>query len=641
MSSAYEDLIMASVALEFVPPLIRESMLKNPKFKEVYGIDTEAKIVLESVGASFQRSILFDAVRTILDQETLVKVIDIEDISWTITSEKSEKKFPRLTLSSDEKRYLLPDFTMLSSSASQRVLWLREKAADLNLDANTQEKWIEVLNERALLDDEVDLLYRDINDTPVHVERTILSEINTGNVSIPSLVPNSRSYFERLVGVYDGSTSITDYACSVAREFIKEMFSWRPYEGLLYGLLLSSHSDLTREINIDSLSQSELEKAFGYLGQYGDILSLLGAVEVGVRAIEKMPGLEPFVLQLVDRIRGNSGQESQIDFELFTALFILVDGELARTRLLADRPPFYRRLASLAQAGLIQRQFLKSGIEYGDFPEWAVNNRSEYFYMQSLSDMRSEPRWDPELVVESQMRADFFGRIIIVGSDFKESLGNSDLYKAILSQDERSIINLCEFPRPYFPGPLEGSRYTQNKLPNELKLIIEEELNKDDVGASSFVALVNSAMIFNISSGQAELATKALRLVNYTLANLKDRFQLLGILNGLAKVAAVSQNPALAEELRILVRRYRNDPQFSITIEEAMKVCLIASSAWEELEKWQKFAGEWLTELAMGELKGDEAEVLHSHLLVLMNSVPELWLSCAKADAALMAWCSR
>ena len=252
--------------------------------------------------------------------------------------------------------------------------------------------------------------------------------------------------------------------------------------------------------------------------------------------------------------------------------------------------------------------------------------------------MRVEPRWNPGLAAASQMQAEFFGRITIAGNNCQANLGEGELRDTILGDGEQSLIKLCEFPRPYFPGPLEGAEDGPNALPDDLARIIEKELDTEEVEASSFIALVNSAMIFRITSGHAELAARALRLGNYTLANLEEKSQLVGILNGLATVAAVSRSPALADELRILVRRYRRDPQYGFTVEEAMMMCLVASAALEDLMEWRGFVGEWLTELAFGELEVSEGEVLHSHLLVLLHAVPELWVSCARADAALRAW---
>ena len=640
-NTPYKRAAMAGAALELVPPLIRKSLLNERSFREGYGFKTEAMIAFGSGGVSVHRSKLFNAVRTVLAGGTPAELTDAEDWTWNLTNDAREDELPKLVLSSDQQRLILPDFSVLSEDASTRIRSLGEAASDVNLPLIAQDKWRSILKERALEDDEVDTFHRDIRDTPIHVERTIRSEITAGESSVSSLVPNSRQYFERLVGTYDGSGSIRDYAVGTGREVFKQLTEWRPYEGFLFSLLLSSHSALTAEIKVDHLDQENLEKAFDYLEKHGDMLSRLGAFEVGLRVLPDRPEVKPFLMRLVHRIRDDDVEGNASEFKLFSALFVLVDGELARTRLMAREPPFYRRLASLAQAALIHRQLVQCGIDYQRFSDWAVSNRGEHYYMQSLADMRAEPRWNPDLAAAPQMQADFFGRIMIAGNKFEATLGEGELHDTILGDGEQSLIKLCEFPRPYFPGPLEGAENSPNALPDDLARIIEEKLDTEQVEASSFITLVNSAMIFRITSGHAELAAKALRLGNYTLANLEDKSQLVGILNGLATVGSASRNPALADELRILVRRYRRDSQYSFTIAEAMRMCLVASAAREDLMEWRGFAGECLTELAFGDLEGNEGGVLHSHLLALLHSVPELWVSCARAEAALQAWCFR
>jgi hypothetical protein len=629
---------MASTAMEFASPLIRKSLLNDKSFREEYGFKTEAMIAFGKNGVCVPRSGLFNAVRTVLAEKATAEVTDAEGCTWSLTIDAREGKPPNLVLSFGQQQLVLPDFSGLSEDAATRIHSLEESASDVNLPLSAQKEWRSILEKRALEDDEVDSFHSDIRDTPVYVERTIRSEITAGESSISSLVPNSRRYFDRLVGAYDGSSSIKDYAINAGRKVFGQLAEWRPYEGFLFSLFLSSHSALTAEINPDHLVKEELEKAFDYLEKHGDMLSRLGAFEVGLRILPERPEVEPFLLRLVHRIRNDDVEGKASEFNLFSALFVLVDGELARTRLLTEEPPFYRRLASLAQAALIHRQIVQCGIDYDYFSKWAFSNRVEHFYMQSLADMRTEPRWDPDMVVASQLQADLFGRIMIAGNSFQANFGDGELRVTILGDGEKSLIRRCEFPRPYFPGPLEGAEDSSNVLPDDLACIIEEQLDSDEVQATSFIALVNSAMIFRITSGHAELAAKALRLGNYTLANLKDKPQLMAILNGLATVAAVSRNTALADELRILVRRYQRDSQYGFSVENAMKIFLVASAAREELMEWRGFVGDWLTELAFGEFEGKEGEILHSHLSALLHSVPELWVSCARADAALQAW---
>ena len=174
-----------------------------------------------------------------------------------------------------------------------------------------------------------------------------------------------------------------------------------------------------------------------------------------------------------------------------------------------------------------------------------------------------------------------------------------------------------------------------------LERAVREQLASNDVGPSSFIALVNSVKIFQLESSYAEAASEALRLASHKLSQVSSQSELLGVLNGLAELSAVTRSNNLATELRILVRRYRRDPQFHLSIDEAARICLVASANRKDLEEWTIFAGDWLTELAFGELPDAEGNVLRSRLRCLLHAVPELWFSCARADAALAAFCSR
>jgi hypothetical protein len=257
--------------------------------------------------------------------------------------------------------------------------------------------------------------------------------------------------------------------------------------------------------------------------------------------------------------------------------------------------------------------------------------------MQSFADMRLEPRWNPDLSAAHQMKADYFGRIMIAARKHEINILDCEIHALILGDDAGSLQSLGEFPFPYLPGPLEGAEDNPNAIPEELSKAIQTHLQFDDVVPSSFISLVNSAMIFQVDSDQVNMAAKALKLGNYRLAKVENKSQLLGIMHGLAIVAASGRNHVLADELRILMRRYMRDSQYAISIDEAMRICLIASASIEDLNKWRTFAGEWLTELAFGELEGDDGDVLHSRLQCLCHAVPELWVSCSRADAALRA----
>ena len=500
-----------------------------------------------------------------------------------------------------------------------------------------------MLSERALDDEEVDRLHSGLLETPVHRTQLLRGEIKKGKGGISSLAPNSRRYFERLIGAYDGSTSIRDYAVGKGRQLFEQLSAWRPYDGFLFSLFLSSHSALTAEIGVEHLGTEELVRAFDFLTGHGDRISQLGAIEVGFRVLLERPEIEPALIRLIQQIRDDDVDGAASGFKLLSALFFLVDGELSRTRLLSSELPFYRRLASLSQAALIHRQFATSGIEIDRFCEWAFSShRYNWYYSQSLTDMRLEPRWNPELAVASQLKAESLGRIMIAAKNFEKNIRGGELHDLILEIEHgMHSLTLSEFPDPFLPGPLEGAEDSPGSLPTKLSEAMKVQLGADEVTPSSFVALANSALIFRVDSDQAGLAAKALKLGGHRLANVEDRSQLLATLRGLATVAAVTRSSALADELRILARRYRRDPQYRLPIREDIWICLVAAASRADLNDWRDYVGDWLTELAFSDLEGDDGEVLHACLQYLCHIVPELWVSCGRADAAVTAFNDR
>lgn len=638
--------IIAQIALRQVPPMIRETLLEDVGFREKYGLAYDAVISFNNSSISFKRSKLYNAARKCLSGVLKLDLSDNQGQKWDLKVISKEEDIPSLELSSGKQYLILPYLAVLSPDKNIRLRYLNEVVSDVNLPRSTQEEWQSVLSERPLKDDEVDAFYQDYHDTPVEQAKFIYSNIVEGKITVSSLIPTSRRYFERLIGVFDGSSSIYDYAANRGRALFEQLSMWRLYDGFLFSLLLSSHPALIAEINVDQLNSQALVCAFDFLEKHGDRISQLGAIEVGLRVVSLRPEIEPVLISLIRQIRDDDIEGSDSGFKLISALFTLVDGELSRIRMFTSEPPFYRRLAALSQAALISRQLLNSDIDINSFCNWVLNSREGQFYkgqfyIQTLVDMRVEPCWVPDLVVASKIKAYFLNRILIAANNYKQSIKGGELTDLIFGTSSESIHSLCKFPYSCYPGPLEGDENTPTILPIEFSETIEKQLCTEKVTAKSFIALVNSAMIFRIGTDLSELAAKALKSEDYRITGIEDRSQLLNILNGLAIVAAVTRSNLLADELRILVRRYRRDLQYALSIEEVIRICLVAASSRKNLIEWRNFVGEWLTELAFSDLEGNDGEVLYSCLQCLCSVVPEIWVSCGRADAALVAYNGR
>lgn len=630
---------LAKMALRHVPALIRNDLLADPSFLEEHGFGDATVLSFDEFGVSLKRSDLFKAVRIAMSNSNVAaEVVDLDGQIWQVKNVNSAGELPKLEVSRDDRGFILPDLAALSPNAKIRLHYLDEMSADVNLPVASREIWQSILTDRGLKDNEVDLFFNDLRDTPIEVARAIRNEIADKHIDISTLIPSSRRYYERLVGVYDSSTDAREYAAKICPTFFGQLSSWHPREGFLLSLLLASHSSMSDQIDVSQLSGKEFIDALTFLEESGDRISQLGAIEVGLHAVLLLPEIKPHLIGLIQLIFDDKVDEPNSGFKLLTALFFLVDGELSRTRLFSGEPPFYRRLVALSQAALIQRQLVNSNIDIANFCDWATSKGNGQFFVQTLVDMRLEPRWNPDYSVAMQIKADFVGRLMNATRMFRQETDESELSDLILAKVMSSFNSQGDLVRPYLPGPLEGNIGSISAIPPEIVESIQEQLSEEEMSPASFIALVNSALLFRVDADQAELAARALKLGSHRLKNIADRAQLIVILNGLAIVAAVSRSRLLADELRILARRYRYDSQFPLSIEEVIRICLMSSACIIDLIEWRDYVGDWITELAFGDLRDKEGEILAAYLHYLLQIVPELWVSCGRADAALQAY---
>lgn len=635
-NSSFARIVLVQAILNHFPPMIQDSLLKDKTLRETYGLCLDAIVSLEqSADVSFKQSELFSAIRRFNSDTPHKEITDISGTKWIINFEITENNKPVLLIYHEKKNLVLPNFLPLLTDRSLRLRSLDEVISDVTYPVSARNKWSDVLSERSLDDSEIEDFYNDITDTPVYIANKIRKELHNGKISVSSLVPSSKRYYERLVGCYDGSSSIREYASGQCRQHFERLLDLDQYEGLLASLYLSFHSDLTAEIKVEGLETKNLIRAFEFLEANGDRVSQLGAIDVGLRILPSSPEIEPFILRIIKQIRADNVNEATSEIRLFSALFVLVDGELSRIRMFSTTLPFYRRLASLSHAALIQRQIFNSGINMDLFCDWALNRSGEQFFFQSLTDMRLETRWQPDFALASQFKAEFFARIIMSANKYEKNITDRELHDLIFGTMPESLTSFVDIHQIYFPGPLEGLNDSSPLLPQNFSNIIETQLEAEKLSPMSFISLVNFAYIFNIEKNHADMAASVLKLGRYRLSEVQDRAQLLAVLKGLASVAAVSRNNSLAYEIRVLVRVYRNDPQYALTINEAIRIYIVAAACYEDLNQWSEFVGECLTELAFTKLEDNEARAFFSTLQCLCHIVPELWITCGKADAAL------
>jgi hypothetical protein len=134
------------------PKRVRDALISNTKFREDFITDAEVSF---GSGISFQRSILFDAVRRSFDSraaDTAVK--DTGGDVWQVEFLRGEVP-PKIALTQGEKRLPVAHLALMSPDRDTRLSVFRDEANRVNLPPEAVSVWEALLGARPPNDDEL------------------------------------------------------------------------------------------------------------------------------------------------------------------------------------------------------------------------------------------------------------------------------------------------------------------------------------------------------------------------------------------------------------------------------------------------------------------------------------------------------
>jgi hypothetical protein len=626
---------IAYVTMRLFPQSIRNSALEDRAFREELGLSVDAVIRLDQSGLQFDRSKLFIAIRSLFsDGAEVVEVESKDNVVWKLRLKSYGES---ITLFKEDAEMAIPNFVCLDPDSQRRLAWFDREAQKYGLTDTRSRNWREILKVRAVDNEEVDQLLSEIRLTPLYVAGAIANHLRGETLSIFSLVPSEIQYYDRLVGDPGDATDLKSFVEIRAKGSFD---SWlkRPLEGLKRALLLSSQPLFPAAVPIGEISREELLTVYKWMELNGDRISQLGALEAGLAHLDSFPELEPILVKLAEAFVNDATDDPEGRLILLCSLVVLVEGEFARTGIARNRPTYWRRLAAIAHASVIEREMVAAGIPPSVIRNWAFPSRGQLYYLQNFIDLRTEPRWLPDFILPKQLKAEFVGRIYTASLLNAAKLQTGQL-KSYLSDDGSAPVkSLVQFPFAYLAGPLEGGIESVVEMPADLAEELKQGLEAEDLTGQAFIGLVNSPLIFKLGPQLAQLAAQALRRAKYQLRKMKTENDAFSLLSGLATVAAVTRSSELADEVRILTRVLRRRPGVEIAPEDALRIALVAAASHADKAHWCKFVGDWLIELAYEDMSHDKAVNLHQIVGILSLLEPNLWERCARAEAALSAY---
>ena len=633
MTPAHPDPKVVAAVLLMFPPRLRAAVIEDATLRHWLPSDVNRVITLTQTGTEFVLSKFLQVVRQALAAPGHGIGVEARDgTAWRVACDHGGG----ITVACDGVVVSFPEFVCFAPSSESRTRWLDRQAATHDIGKEDVSKWRQILAGRPLENEELEDLLDEFRLTPQHWSAVIRDRLRRPEVVASDLVPGHVRYFERLVGVPSADASVEDFLSNVLAARVRALVDWNSYEGLRTAFTLSAHPRVAELIDLEPLSGDQVRRVFEWLADHGDRISQMGAIECGLRQLGLFPEIEQSLATMIRAICADDPDDPGGRLKLLSGLVVMVDGEVSCRRITRSQPPFWRRLASIAHAALLEREVIDANLGLTDLAAGALRSGGHRFYAQTLVDLRREPRWFPDYISSRQLKAEFIGRISNAAVRYGERIPDGEL--KLLLREARSEIQPEAAIFAALPGPLEGGGQATNAIPAELESDIRTSLEAEEVTAKSFFGLVNSSLIFRVDARLSELAARGLVGVGYRLPQTSGSDDPFLLLNGLAMVSAVTRSMALAKEVRNLCRVVRQRNSSSLPLEMVIRIALVAASANEDLSSWSDFVGDWLTELAFAEMTCKEAVDFQGDLYALLHMEPVLWETCGRAEAALAAF---
>lgn len=641
---------VAQTLLSLYPPSIRRELQNDDALMRQCGLKTDVMLGVEGEDVQIRNAVLFDAMRDYYAGKRGTPIVDTRERKWRLKKHPDHAETHGLMLVRGSQQLPLSFASVLMPDKESRLSALEATAAELNLSPAICNQWRPILEARHLMDAEVWEYLAQLQGTPRFFAQTVSAAFSRLPVNVRRLVPTSAQYYAQLIGPLRRSLTIRDYAAAEGGTHIQRLAAWRPPQGFLDCLQLAAHPAIARVVATEMMPTEMLANAFNDIAVKGDWLSKIGAIEVGALLLASRPELQDAVIRLVATVLKDGppvvapdGAPTEMagGVTLLSALFVLVSAELSRAKVFSSEPVFYRRLAALAQAAVIARAATMAQINVGHFSSRAFARGWKVYWLQALVDMREAPRWRPGYVTPTIIQAQAFRRIVDALEDCALDLAALvSMPHAPSAHDSESLDTPASRAAllSFLPGPLEGDAPAPYEMTTEEHDDIASQLQLLDGSPRPFTRLINAAMYCNIPQTLVILAVEALKRRSQNPLGVQEAAELTATLSGLAGVAAMTRSHALADAIRVIMRIYRRDGQYALAVTEAVDTCLIAAASREDKAQWRECVGAWLTELAFGELQGDDGVALHNTITHLCRIDPGLWSACGRAEAALQAF---
>ena len=629
----------ASLFLNLYHPTVRSELFQDKELMDSLQIRVDSKLTFADIGVEVKADDFYNAVSLVYDGNgSQIIECAVADGNRTLEVGLDDDGYG-IIIKDASLQYDFSIIPELLSNPEDRVDYFQKKMDNYNVSEELSSKYLPILLKRKLSVDEIKIIDNKLKQTPRAVVDNLKDK--TGNkfsFDISEIVPDESTYYKRLIGDFSVIKSLDEYTENVLNIHISMLNDNNINDFWFNGLVFYSHSSFSSVItnNFMTMPQEKLTNIFEKVTRSENPMLLTAAFEVGIALLSQYPELESYLHIFVQKIKNDNPEHGQSKFRLLSALVVLIDGEISDKHILTDIPPFLRRLISFTQASLIFECLVDNNIDINNFMDFVSKRKRLSFYLKNMIDLRIEPFWNPDYISEDQLKNECASRI------FNSAYSNIDLTKKYQLYDEifgedslaKSVNYVPNLPFN-LPGALEGDGLLIRDPDSALLKIIEDNLSDESLDVKSFYALINYHKLYRFTNSHSKRICVKLEEMKYILRNIEDKTEYLAIIFGLAGVASTTRNVELANDVRILFRRFSNQVSPELKAHSIMRIGLTLASTHQERKDWCNFVGEWFTEFAFSNLSKKDAKYLHCVILKLCNLDHNLWNTLGRAESAL------
>ena len=626
------DLVYA--ILGRVPPSFRDAIATDGEFIAEFQLEDISVIRFNQPAITVYRRSLLDSLGLLFSQSAPVSVETPDGRECVVRFGQQDPPIP--ILSQGNHNILLENFLVFSPDSTARIRSFTARADYYEVPPPDRIRWEELLRGRIPSPQEFDAITRDLRDSPAGCELLIAQALEAGSLVIDSIVPASQRYYSRLIGCYDMSATIDRFVQgalgALLDTHVAAVDKWGVHRCLLTGIDPRIIEMIPLTDDVANATQNALEE----IVNSSDVVSQISAVELVLRFLDTVPSMGHFVGALIDSIIGDDPESPSSRFAMFYHLFVIIDSRLVQIRVLADRPPFYRRAAALAQAALVQSVMLRHSVQSHALVELARSPQSIYNRVQSLADMRRDPLWHPGFASPDYFMSNSHARIGRALIRTRERLGQSRFVElvgadvAAMCNDDR-VTSLEIMPSP-LGGPILGVVRSESDIRSSIRL----SLDASECSLSEFHKVATYLRFLSVDDQDVVKHFERL-LVDFEVAikndSISERRPLW--LSLLAGVAATTKSSVVTDFVHSLLLQLLAGEDCPVDVGTICDIGIVACSSSRSAVEWRDDIGAWFQALADLNLDPSRTRVLSLILETLCFLFPELWIRCGRSYASL------